>query len=219
MPRRAITRLRAACRGNTRPRPQRAEPSRPGRWARAQPRRPGRERRGESRDGSDGAGLDAAVDERLGADEDVEAGEEIGLERLPRSVADLEADEVRGVVPRRRSSRGRSGSPPCVRTRRRRTGAARRPPQRRRSARAVPAVEREVRRADHGDGVAPLPPHARRAPRCRPSSGHRSGPRQRAARRPPRRTTAARAAARRPRRGRLHRSSRRPACPSSPAAT
>ena len=53
-----------------------------------------RGRGGESRDSTDRAAPDPAVDQHLGPDEDVEPEREIGRERLPRGVTHLEADEV-----------------------------------------------------------------------------------------------------------------------------
>jgi methylglutaconyl-CoA hydratase len=56
------------------------------------------EGRSERGDGTGRAGSHPAVDERLGADEDREAVEQVRRERLPRRVGDLQAGEVRLAV-------------------------------------------------------------------------------------------------------------------------
>ena len=92
------------------------------------------------------------MDERLGPDEDVEPEREVGRERLPGRVADLEADEVRRVVLQapqhveRDRVAARAGELVDVERQRRACS---------RSGGEVGElrllVEREVRRADHGD--------------------------------------------------------------------
>ena len=169
-----------------------------------------RERRGERRHGTDRAGLDAPVDQRLGADEDVEAEREVRLERVPGRVAHLQADEVRRLVlqPPQHVERDRiaARARELVDVERQRRARARRGREMRELRRLV---EREVRRPDHGDGSrARLARRRRRARPCPPSSARRSGPRRRAARPLPRRTAAGRAAAPRPRTAPPRRSSR-----------
>ena len=113
-----------------------------------------RERRRERRDRATRAARHPVRDERLGADEDVEARQEVLLERLERRVRDLETDDVRRVVAktlehgRRDRVSGRRRELVDVERHRR---------ARRRGGEEVAVlrllVELEVRRADDDDGV------------------------------------------------------------------
>ena len=109
---------------------------------------------GERGDGAGGTDLERAADERLVADEDIEALEQISLELLPRAVRDLHPGEVRGPLAEALDDGGRD----CVAARdrelvdvegERRAGGGG-------SGEVLELrglVEREVRRGDHGDRV------------------------------------------------------------------
>ena len=94
----------------------------------------GRERGGERGDRADGARLATPVDQRLRADEDVEAVEHVPLERV-HGVSETFIPTTFSASSRRRASGAGSNAYPAVwRTRRRRTAAGRRPPRRRAGA-------------------------------------------------------------------------------------
>ena len=156
------------------------------------------------------ADLERPADERLVADEDVEALDQVALELLPRAVGDLHPGEVRGALAQPLDDGGRD----CV--------AAR--------DRELVDVERE-RRAGGGSGGEVLELRAlverrstaarsrrprrrrprrrgRRARRCRRSTARRRGRRPAGARRTPRGRARPRASARGSRAGFPRRSSR-----------
>jgi hypothetical protein len=97
--------------------------------------------------------LEPAQDERLRADEDVEAVEEVRLQLLPRLVRDLQAAQVGRGFPQPLDQRDRDG---VARSRLELVDVEReRRARRRRGLEVAPEralVEREVRRRDHGNG-------------------------------------------------------------------
>ena len=157
------------------------------------------ERRRERRDGADGARLATAVDERLGADEDVEAVEEVALERVPRACprpsSRRRCPPPRAVAP---ASPGRRRTRRSPRTRRRRTAAARRPRRPRAGARAA----RRASSLKYGGPItatasAPASAACAASATVSASSARRSARRRAPARRPPRASARARGGARR----------------------
>jgi methylglutaconyl-CoA hydratase len=115
-----------------------------------------RKRRRERGHGTDGRRAHPLCNQRLRADEDVEAFDEVRREGLPRRVRDLEAGEVRGDLAQTCEHLERNGVPTRARElvdveRRRSAGCGGRGEVR--EQRVV--VQREVRRRDHRDPLHP----------------------------------------------------------------